>query len=47
MVAPDGFYYQQGIDFIAPDPDNIDLIPKRPILKWKDRAKNNQNKDTK
>ena len=47
MLAPDGFYYQQGIDFIEPDPDNIDLIPKRPILKWKDRAKNNQSKDTK
>ena len=40
MLAPDGFYYQQGIDFIEPDPDNIDLIPKRPILKW--TPKNNK-----
>lgn len=39
MLAPDGFYYQQGIDFIEPDLTNIDLIPKRPVLKWKPKDK--------
>lgn len=35
MLAPDGFYYQQGTDFINPDPTNTDLIKKYPEIKWK------------
>lgn len=45
MLAPDGFYYQQGIDFIEPDPNNVDLIPKRPILKWTPKNKRNNRND--
>lgn len=45
MLAPDGFYYQQGIDFIEPDPNNVDLIPKRPILKWTPKNKRNNKND--
>lgn len=47
MLAPDGFYYQQGIDFIEPDPNNIDLIPKRPILRWISKSKRDKNENNK
>lgn len=48
MLAPDGYYYQQGMDLIKPDPTNTELIPKRPILKWipKSKRDNQTNNDT-
>lgn len=42
MPAPDGCYYQQGDpQNMIYDPDNKDLIKKRPEIFWKDRNKNN------
>ena len=38
-VPFEGYYYQQGIDLIKPDPTNTKLIPKRPILKWTPKSK--------
>ena len=43
MLAPDGYYYQQGIDLIKPDPTNTKLIPKRPILEWTSKSKEEYN----
>ena len=47
-VSFEGYYYQQGMDLIKPDPTNTELIPKRPILKWipKSKRNNQTNKDT-
>ena len=40
--GPDGCYYQQGDpQHMIYDPDNKDLIKKRPEIFWKDRNKNN------
>ena len=42
-VPFEGYYYQQGIDLIKPDPTNTKLIPKRPILKWTPKSKREYN----
>ena len=43
MPAPDGYYYQQGDPKnMIYDPDNKDLIKKRPEIFWKDRNKNRE-----
>jgi hypothetical protein len=43
MPAPDGYYYQQGDpQNMIYDPDNKDLIKKRPEIFWKDRNKNRE-----
>ena len=43
MPAPDGFYYQQGDpQNMIYDPNNKELIKKRPELNWKDRNKNRE-----
>ena len=43
MAAPDGFYYQQGDpQNMICDPNNKDLIKKRPELNWKHRNKNRE-----
>ena len=46
MPAPDGCYYQQGDPWnMIYDPDNKELIKKRPEIFWKDRDTNNNNKE--
>lgn len=43
MPAPDGFYYQQGDPWnMLYDPENKDIIKKRPEIFWKDRNKNRE-----
>ena len=43
MPAPDGFYYQQGDpQNMIYDPDNKDLIKKRPEISWKKQNKNRE-----
>lgn len=43
MPAPDGYYYQQGDPWnMLYDPDNKELVKKRPIIKWDRRNKNRE-----
>ena len=43
VIAPDGYYYQQGdSQNMIYDPDNKRLIKKREEICWKDRNKNRE-----